>query len=57
MKKSSQEAFKEAGVTYHTLSDYESLIKVALDTDYVSEANVEALREWRKDPANWKARS
>lgn len=47
------EKFKEAGVKLFTLSDYNAMLEVALDTDYIKEADVETLREWRTDPENW----
>ena len=46
-------AFKEAGVELTTLSDYDALIDVAIETKYVSKNNIDTLKEWRKDPANW----
>jgi orotate phosphoribosyltransferase len=48
-----EEAFKEAGVTLYTLTDYEHVISEAAETGYVSEADLELLREWRKNPAEW----
>lgn len=47
------EKFKEAGVKLFTLSDYNAMLEVALDTDYIKEADVDTLREWRTDPENW----
>ncbi|MDE5728159.1 MAG: orotate phosphoribosyltransferase [Duncaniella sp.] len=47
------EAFKNAGVPLITLSNYSALINAALETGFIREADVEALREWRKDPAVW----
>ena len=48
-----EEAFKEAGVTLYTLTDYEHVISEAAETGYVTEADLELLREWRKNPAEW----
>ena len=36
-----------------TLSDYNSMLKVAVDSDYVSESDTESLTDWRKNPAKW----
>ena len=47
------ECFSEAGVKLVTLSNYNALLDAALSTGYITEADVEALKEWRKDPANW----
>ncbi|PZX16097.1 orotate phosphoribosyltransferase [Breznakibacter xylanolyticus] len=49
-----QQNFEKAGVKLNCLSDYTTLIQVASKTGYVSENDIEALNEWRKDPANWK---
>ena len=48
-----EEAFKEAGVTLYTLTDYEHVISEAAETGYVTVADLELLREWRKNPAEW----
>lgn len=45
--------FAEAGVTLYTLSDYNALLEVALETNYISENDIETLRRWRNDPATW----
>lgn len=37
-----------------TLSNYSSLIETALKSKYISESDVETLKQWRIDPANWK---
>ena len=37
-----------------TLGDYEHTIEIAAETGYVSKEDIEVLKEWRKDPANWK---
>lgn len=45
--------FKKAGVELHTLTDYHVLIESALDSGQVKQAQLELLRQWRKDPARW----
>lgn len=47
-------AFADAGVELQTLTDYDHVVEQALATGYITEADVELLHEWRKDPANWK---
>ena len=47
------EAFKAANVKLLTLTNYEAVLKVALDTDYIAEEDIEVLQAWRKDPANF----
>ncbi|MFB0946692.1 MAG: orotate phosphoribosyltransferase [Spirosomataceae bacterium] len=46
--------FEEYGVTLKTLSNYKFLIDEALKQDYVVQSDVESLKEWRRNPANWK---
>ena len=48
-----EQNFKEANVNLNTLSNYNELIKIALDSDYVKESDLETLQQWRVDPANW----
>ena len=49
-----EEAFREAGVTLVTLTDYEHVVEKALETGYIKETDVPMLHEWREDPANWR---
>ncbi len=48
-----EENFAKAGVTLDTLSNYNTLIELAREQDYVHEDQLETLRQWRRDPANW----
>lgn len=52
----SEEAFRNAGVELITLSDYDTLIEMALETGYIREEQVELLARWRKDPSGWTGR-
>ncbi len=47
------ENFRKAGVKLYTLSNYNAMIEAALATNYIQAADVDTLKEWRKDPANW----
>ena len=47
-------AFAEAGVPLKSLTNYETLITLALEKGIVGPAEEETLLNWRKDPANWK---
>ena len=49
-----KDAFEAADVKLVTLTDYEHVVAQALETGYISEADVTLLHEWRKDPANWR---
>ncbi|MFD1096676.1 orotate phosphoribosyltransferase [Salegentibacter chungangensis] len=51
--KTSEENFKEAGVEYHTLSNYDHLIETAHRTNYINASEAEILKEWSQDPSNW----
>jgi len=48
-----EENFEKAGVRLLTLSDYNAIIEVALETKYITEGEVETLQRWRRDPATW----
>ena len=49
----SRRSFEYANVELHTLSDYNTLIDVAVATNYIEEKDVEMLREWRYSPETW----
>ncbi|MEC2074666.1 orotate phosphoribosyltransferase [Metabacillus fastidiosus] len=46
------EKLENAKIESHSLTDYESLIEVAVKEGYVTEKDVNKLKEWRKDPTN-----
>jgi len=48
-----EEAFRKTGVVLHTLSDYHTLIGMALETGYVEKGHAELLEQWREDPSAW----
>lgn len=45
--------FKNEKCKLVSLSDYDSLLKQALESEYITEKNLEPLAKWRKDPAKW----
>lgn len=45
--------FREANINLLTISNYSAMIEAALASDYIRPEEVETLKEWRKDPANW----
>lgn len=47
-------AFRAANCEITALSNYAILVERALDAGYISDSDVEALKEWRADPALWK---
>ncbi|MBD5297685.1 MAG: orotate phosphoribosyltransferase [Bacteroides sp.] len=48
-----QESFKAANVDLVTLSNYNSMLEAALEINYIHADELETLKEWRRDPANW----
>ena len=48
------ENFKKEGVELATLSNYDLLLEEALSAKYITEKNLETLKEWRKNPSDWK---
>lgn len=46
-------AFDSHGLTLHSLTDYESLIDLAIEQGVVSKKDQDTLMNWRLDPANW----
>lgn len=51
--KTAEDNFAAAGCKLYTLSNYFALIDHALETGYITSADVEKLKQWRTDPANW----
>ena len=49
-----EDNFSQAGVDLITLTDYQTLTEMALQSGYIKEEQVELLKQWRKDPAAWK---
>jgi len=46
--------FKQANCKLQTLTDYNTLIDIAVETKYVDESDIETLKEWRKNPDTWR---
>lgn len=49
-----EENFAKAKLSYHSLTDYETLISEATDKGSITEHEQKALLNWRVDPENWK---
>ncbi|WP_315402882.1 orotate phosphoribosyltransferase [Hoylesella saccharolytica] len=49
-----RDAFDAAGVKLVTLTDYEHVVAQALDTHYITTADMNLLNAWRRSPADWK---
>lgn len=48
-----EENFRQANVKLLTLSNYNEMLKAALDTNYIRPHDVETLSVWREDPSTW----
>lgn len=48
-----KKAFEEYGITLKSLTDYDSLIELAISQKSISESDQKELLNWRSDPANW----
>ena len=49
-----KENFNQAKCNLFTLTNYDTLIKIAIESNYVSQDNLSSLAEWRKSPSTWK---
>jgi orotate phosphoribosyltransferase len=47
------ENFAKAGLQLTTLSQYDVLIKAAIENGEIRESDLHKLMQWREDPANW----
>lgn len=48
--------FKQADLSYFTLTNYSELLEAAVEANYISTAERVALEKWRHDPENWLAK-
>ena len=48
------ENFTEAQIELKTLSNYSIMLEEAIQLNYVSEADLETLEEWRQSPSTWR---
>ncbi|HTB52260.1 MAG TPA: orotate phosphoribosyltransferase [Ferruginibacter sp.] len=49
-----EKAFADAGVIYKSLTNYPTLIELAVEKNIVTADQQNTLLNWSKDPANWK---
>lgn len=45
--------FENAGIPLHCLSDYSTMLQIAIGQGYITEKDVESLEKWRSDPSTW----
>jgi orotate phosphoribosyltransferase len=48
------EKFRAARVKLTTLCDYDAVLAEALSINYINEEDIETLKEWRMNPAEWR---
>lgn len=48
-----KERFDKAGIKLITLSNYDALLKVALETGFIGQKDIATLQKWSEDPQNW----
>ncbi|WP_166926400.1 orotate phosphoribosyltransferase [Flavobacterium poyangense] len=49
-----EENFKNANIDLYTLSNYENLLDLAVQKQYISEDDMAALKEWNVSPSTWR---
>jgi orotate phosphoribosyltransferase len=45
--------FDEANCKLNTLSNYNDMIEVAKEANYIKEEHIQTLKDWRQNPAKW----
>ena len=48
-----EEAFKNANCILHTITNYDILIKTAIEQEYVKSSEMQTLVQWRENPKEW----
>jgi len=46
--------FKDKNISLSTLSNYDMLLEQASESNYISDKELTILKEWRKNPSEWK---
>lgn len=46
-------AFTESNCEWSTLSNYSTMVDIALKTGYINAQDIALLKRWREDPENW----
>lgn len=49
----SNRRFKDANVPIYTLTDYTTLVDVAVEHDYINKEDLDILSRWRREPETW----
>lgn len=48
-----KEAFKDKGIPLYSLTDYPSLVSLAIEQHYIESDDEKTLLNWRNDPSKW----
>lgn len=48
-----RDMFSKAGLTYYPLTDYQTLVQLAVERQIIPSAQMEVLLKWQADPAGW----
>ena len=48
-----KEAFEAANCNFDTLTNYNKLLKEAINSDYINASDLETLENWREAPQEW----
>lgn len=51
--KAAQENFKKNKIQTWSLSNFDDLIKIALEKEFINEEDYEQLKDWQKNPEEW----
>jgi orotate phosphoribosyltransferase len=51
-----KEAFAQSGIKSESLTDFPTLVEVAIQNDYIKEEDQDSLLTWSQDPAEWSKR-
>ncbi|MEP7252548.1 MAG: orotate phosphoribosyltransferase [Ginsengibacter sp.] len=51
------DSFEKYNLAFHSLTDYDSLLRKAIEKGIILENDQKTLLNWRKDPANWHVNS
>ena len=48
-----EENFSKANCALDTLSNYQTLVEIAFETGYITDAEIHLLKRWRENPDDW----
>ena len=54
MRSDIKENFTKINCNYDSIFEYKDLLDLSLNKNYISEIELEKLKNWRDNPENWK---